>query len=152
MGVSIASNIDGVVLTPLKIIDTQGGNVLHAMKQSDPGYAGFGEAYFSTVEAGVVKGWKRHHQMTLNLVVPIGAVRFVGYDDRSESNSFGLFQKVVLAKEKYYRLTVPPMLWVGFQGIADMTSTLLNIADIEHRPDEVDKKMLNELNFDWDKD
>ena len=42
--------IKEVVLTPLKIIENPAGNILHAMKASDQGYAGFGEAYFSTVD------------------------------------------------------------------------------------------------------
>ena len=54
------SNIDGVLLTPLKVIDVPGGDVLHGMKSSDSGYLDFGEAYFSEVEPGAVKAWKRH--------------------------------------------------------------------------------------------
>lgn len=48
--------IDGVIIAPLKIIDVPGGHVLQGMKCSDEGYNGFGEAYFSTVEHGTVKG------------------------------------------------------------------------------------------------
>ena len=67
-------NLDGVMITPLKIIQVPGGDVSHAMKISDPGFAGFGEVYFSNIESGVVKAWKRHRQMTLNLVVSVGAI------------------------------------------------------------------------------
>ena len=38
------------LLTPLKTIDVAGGDVRHAMKRNDPGYVGFGEAYFSIVK------------------------------------------------------------------------------------------------------
>ena len=48
--------INGVNITPLSIIDTKGGDVLHAMKMSDHGYSGFGEAYFSTIEPQAIKG------------------------------------------------------------------------------------------------
>ena len=34
--------INGVTTTPLSIIDTKGGAVLHAMKRSDHGFSGFG--------------------------------------------------------------------------------------------------------------
>ena len=43
--------IEGVIFTPLSIIDTEGGDVLHAMKSGDPGFFGFGESYFSTIES-----------------------------------------------------------------------------------------------------
>ncbi|SVE62175.1 uncharacterized protein METZ01_LOCUS515029, partial [marine metagenome] len=64
-------------VTPLRRIENAGGDVLHGMKQSDVGYTGFGEAYFSWVSASAVKAWKRHTQMTMNVVVPVGQVKFV---------------------------------------------------------------------------
>lgn len=144
------SNIDGVLLTPLKIIDVPGGDVLHGIKCSDPGYTGFGEAYFSMVEPGVVKAWKRHRKMALNLIVPLGTVRFVIYDDRQNSVSNGKYQEVILSRENYCRMTVPPMLWMGFQGVNKNTSMLLNIADIEHVPEEADRKVMNGIKYDWE--
>ena len=81
--------IEGLMVTRLNIIGVDGGDVLHAMKSFEHGYDGFGEAYFSTIESGIIKGWKRHREMVLNLVVPIGAVRFVAFDDRKESSTMG---------------------------------------------------------------
>lgn len=144
------SNIDGVHLTPLKVIDVPGGDVLHGMKSSDPDYLGFGEAYFSMIETGVIKAWKRHREMTLNLIVPIGIVYFVLYDDRKESLSNGMYQEVSLSKNNYCRLTVPPYVWLGFQGKGEGTNMLLNIANIEHVPEESDRKEINEIEYKWE--
>jgi dTDP-4-dehydrorhamnose 3,5-epimerase len=141
--------IDGVLITPLKIINVAGGNVLHAMKASDSGYDNFGEAYFSCIVQGAIKAWKRHREMTLNLIVPVGVMRFVLFDNRPNSISRGCFQQIELSKENYSRLTVPPMVWMGFQGVGDEVSILLNIANIEHRLDEVDRKEMKEIKFDW---
>ena len=144
--------IEGVIISPLDVVNTIGGNVLHGMKSTDQGYSGFGEAYFSTVESGAIKGWKRHHLMTLNLIVPIGAIRFVIYDDRQNSPSTNKFQQILLSRNgNYSRLTIPPMVWLGFQGRDKNTNILLNIASIEHSPSEVDRRELNEIKFDWDK-
>ena len=119
------------------------------MKCDSKGYAGFGEAYFSTVESGAVKAWKRHRQMVLNLIVPIGSIRFVIYDTRKNSTSCDVFQEFILSKENYYRLTVPSMLWVGFQGVDEGASIVLNIANILHNPHEVERKELFEIKYDW---
>jgi len=142
--------IEGLILTPLKIINVLEGDVLHAMKHDDPGYVGFGEAYFSIINSGVVKAWKRHRQMTLNLVVPTGAVRFVIYDDRADSASCGNFQVITLSRDEYSRLTIPPMVWMGFQGVDENASMLLNIADIKPLPSEADKKKINEIKYNWE--
>jgi dTDP-4-dehydrorhamnose 3,5-epimerase len=144
-------NIDGIILTPLKVIDVHGGNVLHGMKRSDPGYLGFGEAYFSIVESGAIKAWKRHKLMTLNLIVCSGGVRFVMYDNRQDLASENMFQEVILSNENYCRLTIPPMVWFGFQGIRSETNMLLNIVDIEHSPEEIDRLNLNEINYNWER-
>ena len=143
--------IEGVEITPLRIIATEGGDVFHGMKKSDLGYCGFGEAYFSMIDFGAIKGWKRHHKMVLNLIVPVGIVRFVLYDDRLDSVSCGKFQEITLSKEdNYCRLTVPHLLWMGFQGVGKNSNILLNVANIEHGAKEVDRKDLNEIRYDWE--
>ena len=141
--------MDGVTLTPLKIITHPKGDVFHAMKASDNGFCGFGEAYFSFVDSGIVKGWKRHRKMILNLVVPIGAVRFVIYDDRIGSATNQMVQKVTLSTKEYQRLTVPPMVWMAFQGVGNEKNMLVNIANIRHEPNETDRKTIDEIPFSW---
>ena len=139
--------IKDVLITKLDAIDTPGGSVMHAMKESSIGYSGFGEAYFSQVDKGAVKAWKRHKKMTLNLIVPVGEVRFVLFDDREILST--QFQEIIISKNNYCRLTIPPMIWMGFQGLSIGDSMLLNIADIKHNPKEVDKKNIEEIEFNW---
>ena len=139
--------IKDVLITNQKIINVSEGNVMHAIKISDVGYIGFGEAYFSIINNGAIKAWKRHREMTLNLIVPLGEVRFVLYDNRNSLNT--QFQEVIISKKNYCRLTIPPMIWVGFQGLYENESLILNIADIEHDANEVDKKSIDHIVFDW---
>ena len=77
--------IEGVTLYTLKRIKNPKGDILHALKCTDEGFGGFGEAYFTQIHSKEVKGWKRHNKMTLNLVVVAGCVKFVIYDDRENS-------------------------------------------------------------------
>ena len=110
--------IDGITITPLPVFDTIGGNILHGMKASDEGFSGFGEVYFSTVEFGAIKGWRRHSKMTMNIVAPVGKVHLVFFDDRKKSPSFNQFQQVIISSfENYSRITVPPLIWMSFKGL-----------------------------------
>ena len=127
-------NLDHITITPLKRIPVLGGDVLHALKYSDYGYRGFGEAYFSIIEHGVVKAWKLHREMTLNLIVPVGEVRFVFI-----SSDFKQRREECIGTSNYARLTVPPGIWFGFEGLASPSSMLLNISDIEHDPNELER-------------
>ena len=140
-------NIEGVILTPLKKISHPKGNILHGLKKSDIGFAGFGEAYFSTINNAEIKGWNKHKSMTLNLIVSIGKVTFVIYDDREESRSKGKFFKVTLSQTNYQRLTVPPGLWIAFKGKNSNINLILNIADMEHDPYEIEKLELNQIDY-----
>lgn len=141
--------IVGVIVTPQKRIPNPKGDILHVMKRSGAGYAGFGEAYFSTVHDKVIKGWKRHRRATLNLVVPVGAVRFVIYDDRPDSATKGSFDDLILGGETHVRLTVPPGLWMAFQGRSEGLNLLLNIANEEHDPCEADNINIEDIPFAW---
>ena len=130
----VVVNLEHITLTPLKRIPVSGGDVLHALKCSDYGYMGFGEAYFSIIEHKVIKAWKLHREMTLNLIVPIGEVRFVFI-----SSDFKQRREECLGTSNYARLTVPPGIWFGFEGLASTSSMLLNISDIEHDPNELER-------------
>jgi dTDP-4-dehydrorhamnose 3,5-epimerase len=136
-----------ILVTPLRRIDNAGGDVLHGMKQSDVGYTGFGEAYFSWVSFGAVKAWKRHTQMTMNVVVPVGQVRFVFRCINTDGVEE--FRVVDIGVDHYARLTVPPGTWFGFQGLHTPKSLLLNIANIPHDPNEVEHLALTDINYVW---
>ena len=132
-------------LTELKIIEQSQGHVMHGIKASEGSYVGFGEAYFSTVNFGMFKGWKLHRKMTLNLIVPHGDIRFLVLD-ASEDGMGGEVLPLIdiaLGDCNYSRLTVPPGFWVGFQGISNGSNILLNVADIEHEPSESSSKPLD---------
>ena len=136
-----------VLFTPLRRIETNGGDVYHGMKNSDSGFCGFGEAYFSAVNSGYVKGWKRHSAMTLNLLVPAGLVQIAVVDD-----SGGNKQNFILGPESpktYGRLTIPPRFWVAFGGMDTETSMLLNIASIPHDPNEAESCILETFPWAW---
>lgn len=119
------------------------GDVFHAMKKSDNGFNGFGEAYFSTINQSDIKGWKKHTEMTLNLIVVSGEIEFVVYNENSKT-----FFDVALSQDNYQRLTVRPNLWMAFRGLAE-NNILLNLASIEHDPSEVVILDLQEINYEW---
>ena len=136
-----------ILVTPLRRIENAGGDVLHGMKQSDVGYTGFGEAYFSWVSFGAVKAWKRHTQMTMNVVVPVGQVRFVFRCVKSDGVEDFRFEEIGV--DHYARITVPPGIWFGFRGLVEPQSLVVNIASIPHDPNEVERLALTDINYNW---
>lgn len=143
------NHISGVIISPLNKIENSLGNIFHGMKASDKGYDGFGEAYLSTVHYEVIKPWKKHLKMTLNLIVPIGKIRFVLFDDRKTSSTNGQFMEICLSLDNYCRLTIPPKIWVAFRGEDNAQNLLLNIANLEHNDEELVRLELNKIPYNW---
>lgn len=138
-------NIDDIIVTKLSQFPVEGGSVLHAIKEDEIGYNNFGEVYFSYVNPGAVKAWKLHERMTLNLVVPLGNVRFVFCNPITK----GSYRVEDIGEANYVRLTVPPNIWFGFQGISLQPSLVVNIADLKHDANEVNRKEIAEFCYVW---
>ena len=139
--------LNNILITKLKNISVNGGNVLHGMKKGDDGYSGFGAAYFSWISMSTVKAWKRHTKMTLNLVVPVGKVKFVFHCSKNINQKS--FRTEEIGEDNYVRLTVPPGIWFGFQGIHSKNSLVMNIASIPHDSAEVERLPLSDINYKW---
>jgi dTDP-4-dehydrorhamnose 3,5-epimerase len=144
--------IDGVVITPLKIIPDERGMILKMMRNDDASYQNFGEIYFSAIYPNVVKGWHIHKKMTLNYAVVSGSIKLVLYDDRNESPSKGEVQEIYLGRENYNLITIPPMIWNGFKGIGTETAIVANCSTIPHDPEEIDRldPFENEIPYNWE--
>jgi dTDP-4-dehydrorhamnose 3,5-epimerase len=141
--------ISGVFLKPLKIFPLEHGDVLLGLKANEKSFVGFGEAYFTFINFDRIKAWKKHRKATLNLIVPIGEIKFVIFDDRAASPTFEKFFTVTLSNNNnYQRLTIPPMLWMGFKGIGKQ-NLLLDIMDIRHDLDEEDSSPVESIPYSW---
>ena len=141
--------LEGMLKTDLKIIDAHEGSVMHFLKKTEAEFHGFGEVYFSTVSRNVVKAWKMHQMMTLNLVVPVGKVLWCFSDAREKSKTHKMTFKIVLSQNPYFRLTVPPGIWFGFKGLSEGINLVCNMADIPHDPQEVLRKDFDEIVTNW---
>lgn len=138
-------SINKIGIMPLKRIKTEGGDVLHGLKSTELDYQGFGEVYFSLVEKNAIKAWKRHTKMTMNLVVPVGLVKFVFFDENSKK-----FITHEIGEKNYVRISVPPYLWFGFQGLDSNPSLVTNISNIPHDPEEVERLLPSEIKYTWE--
>ena len=115
--------IEGLILTKLNTFSSDEGSVYHCLRSDDPNYVGFGESYFSFINYNAIKAWKIHQEMTLNLVVPIGMVRFNFIDIREYSETF------------------------GFKGVGEDINMISNITDMVHTDKECINVDINKYEF-----
>lgn len=140
--------IEDVHVTPLKIFTTTGGQVMRGVRKNDIGLSTFGEAYFTSIDINTIRGWKLHKLMISNLIVPVGSVKFVLYDNRTSSKTFKKFQEIVIGSSNYCKLLIPTNVWFAFKGICSK-NLIFNLSNITHNPKETLTLELNEINYDW---
>lgn len=143
--------IEGVVIQELKQIVDERGKVMHMFRCDSPLFTKFGEIYFSVVNSGVVKAWKRHLKMTQHFAVPVGKIRLVLYDNRENASSFRKLEVLEIGDNNYCLVRIPPLIWYGFKGISLVPALIANCIDMPHDPDEVERlDMLNKkISYDW---
>ena len=127
---------DKIRYTPLKKISNPLGDIWHALKSSEEEFTEFGEAYFSFVKKDKIKGWKKHKKATLNLIVPVGEIKFFVFNDKNEDKNSKL-SSFTLSAENYFRLTISPGVWFAFKGLKEK-NMLMNISDYPHDPTETE--------------
>jgi len=143
--------IEGVQVVPLRRIPDERGTIFHMLKRTDPHFVAFGEIYFSSVYRGVVKGWHRHREMTLNYACVFGRVKIVVYDDREGSASRGELVEVVLGPDNHSLVIIPPGVWNGFKGMSDPFALVANCCTHPHDPSRSERldPFENDIPYDW---
>lgn len=143
--------IEDVQITPLRQFPDERGKVMHMLRADSAPFQQFGEIYFSCVYPTVVKAWTLHKEMTINCAVIHGQVKYVLYDPRKDSSTFGELQELIMGPDNYFLITVPPLIWAGFTCIGDETAILANCATLPHTVSEyvrIDAKDPS-IPYDW---
>jgi dTDP-4-dehydrorhamnose 3,5-epimerase len=149
--VTTASVIEGVEIVPLGRIPDERGTILHMLRADDPHFRGFGEIYFTTVYRGVVKGWHRHVEMTLNYACVAGRIKLALFDDRNGSSTHGAVHEAFLGPDDYSLVMIPPGVWSGFKGMSDPFALVANCCTHAHDPSRTTRldPFDNDIPYDW---
>jgi dTDP-4-dehydrorhamnose 3,5-epimerase len=146
-----ADGIHDVRVVPLRRIPDERGTIFHMLRADDPHFVAFGEIYFTSVYDGVVKGWHRHREMTLNYACIHGRVKLVLYDDREQSPTRRALMELFLGPDHHALVVIPPGIWTGLKGMSSPFALVANCATHPHDPalttrlDPFD----NDIPYDW---
>ena len=133
-----------IKVSKINKIELQEGDLYKFIDNKNKNFNEFGEVYFSSIKPKSVKAWKLHKKMTLNIVVPVGKVRFALFDD-TEKKMF----EVKIGQNDYKLLTIKPNTWYGFQGISNEISLVANLTDMRHDEKEMSRQSDDFFPFDW---
>ena len=144
------ADIDGVAFVPLRRIPDERGTIFHMLRADDPHFREFGEIYFTSIYRGVVKGWHRHRDMTLNYACISGRIKLVLFDDRDGSPTRGTIVERFMGPDDYCLAIIPPGIWAGFKGMTD-EAIVANCATHPHDPSRTDRldPFSSGIPYDW---
>mgnify|MGYP001568500125 CR=1 FL=1 len=139
--------IQGLEISPLKVIADNRGKVMKMIDVKVPLFEKFGEIYFSFVYPGVIKGWKKHLRAVQLFAVPIGMIKFVVYDDRSDSPTGGKTEEIEIGEENYHLIKMPAGVWYSWQAISVFPAMIASLTSEPHDPAEAVSAEINNNNI-----
>tara|TARA_B100000886_G_C20424588_1_gene493288 strand:- start:3936 stop:4352 length:417 start_codon:yes stop_codon:yes gene_type:complete len=132
-----------VIIKKIIPIQNSKGKIIKFLDTSSKSYQGFGEVYFSYIKKNNIKAWKLNKNVTSNLIVPVGKVLIVIYDQN---------EKLILKRFVFAGTTVliPPLFYYGFMGIEE-NNLIVNFLNKKYTSKNAHNYQLSKFNFNWKK-
>ena len=136
--------IRDVAIKILKAVQDDRGFLMEMLREDEPIFERFGQAYITACRRGVVKGWHYHKEQTDHFVCVSGTALVVLYDPREDSPTQGIVQQVVLQAPPCQEpapvlLKIPPLVVHGFTAHGCDEARIVNVPTLPYRyanPDE----------------
>ncbi len=145
----------GVRTKALKLIPDERGFLMEILREDDPIFERFGQAYLTVAYPGIVKGWHYHKRQQDYFTVLKGMAKVVLYDDRETSPTRGEVNEFFLGERNPTLVVIPPLVIHGLKGIGVEPAYLLNIPTHKYEYSEPDEFRIdphdNDIPYDWDR-
>jgi len=146
--------IDGVDAKPLRVIPDERGRLMEILREDDALFERFGQVYLTTARPGVIKAWHAHRHQADCLTCVQGTIKLALYDDREDSPTCGRFQEFELGEDSPLLVRIPPLVWHGFQNLADVEALVINTVTrpYDHEdPDELRRPVEGDIPYEWER-
>ena len=133
------------VITNLKRILHNDGDLIKGLKNSDKKFINFGESYYSWIISGKIKAWRSHKKITNNLVIVNGSINL------NIIREDGISESIIVESLQPQLITIFPNTWYGFEAISSCDALIHNITDYEYNEDEILRMDLDAFEGVWKK-
>lgn len=132
-------------LVSLASVDAEGGEIIKAISTNSKEFQGFGEAYFSKLNQGIFRGWRRHDRSDSIVFIISGSASFHFVPDSSKCFTISLG----ICIEEKVCLQIPRGLLFGFIASSSRPVTIMNFSSVRHDQDEVARLPAEDHVCEW---
>ena len=92
-----------------------------------------------------------HKEMILNYACIEGEIKLVLFDPRENSGTKNQTQEIILSRQNYFLVTVPPLIWNGFVNIGNKDAILANCSNVPYSDEEIIRKspLDKSIPYEW---
>ena len=98
--------------------------------------------YQTTIRPGKCKGWVEHHIQTDRLFITTGHMKWVLYDNRADSPTYGAINEIYLTEQNRGLLLIPPRVYHVVQNIGTTDAMFINMPSHPYNHENPDKYRL----------
>ena len=145
--------IHGAVIKPLRVMPDELGRLMEILRNDDPIFRKFGQAYLTTAYPGVVKAWHYHKKQTDHFCVVRGMAKVVLYDGRKDSPTYRMINEFFIGELNPSLEVIPNLVMHGYKAIGTEEVYLINMPTELYNYKEPDELRLpadtKKIPYDW---
>ncbi len=140
--------IKDVKIKKLKLIPDYRGRLMEILRNDDPLFKKFGQAYMTSIKPNIVKAWHYHKKQTDNLTCVNGKLRVGLYDARKNSPTKGKTQEIILDSNNPLLVQIPPGIYHGWENMEDEEAIVISLPDLPYNYENPDEFRVDPFNND----
>ncbi|MFS1512933.1 dTDP-4-dehydrorhamnose 3,5-epimerase family protein [Chengkuizengella sp. SCS-71B] len=134
--------MDEIEIMSLKKVTNEKGFLMEVQRNDDAEFPGFGQAYITATNPGVIKAWYRHRKQIDQITLIRGELLLVLYDTRENSISFNQIKEIYIVEKDPLLVQIPPGVWHGFKTLSNDPAILLHMNNIAYDFENKDEDRL----------
>ena len=141
--------IQGVKIKKLKLLADERGRLMELLRCDEKLFLKFGQVYFTSAYANVVKAWHYHKKQDDYFACIKGKMLLALYDARGKSKTYKEINEFELSLDNPLLIKIPRNVYHGFKCISPDEALVINIPTLpfnhlkpdEYRLDPYDKNI-----------
>ena len=138
-GVNIGPNIDGVFVHKPPLHSDHRGSLVEMFTMPEFWNAEFAYAYQTSIRPGMLKGWFAHEKKLDRYHLVSGELLVLLYDDRENSPTKNVLQKLILSEATFRQVLIPPNVWHLSLNVGQEDAILVNLPSTHYDHENPDR-------------